>query len=71
MINMIVVSQESFFNTYKLEKFGRKALNKYRNVIPLESSPVLSGIVADLITDGHLQIRKFDPGYYVYKYFGH
>lgn len=67
---MIVVDKKSFLSTYKLKKFGHKALKKYDKILPLESSSKLSGIVADLITDGHLQIRKFGPEYNVYEYFG-
>lgn len=41
--------------TYKSKEAGIKALSKYKHWVPINLSPRLAGIIADLIGDGHLQ----------------
>lgn len=42
-------------NTYKSKDSGIKVLSRYHNWFPLKPSKKLSGIVGDLMGDGHLQ----------------
>lgn len=53
-----VVSREDFLKTYKNEKFAKRALNKYSKWLPLCSSDILARIVANVLCDGNLEVRK-------------
>lgn len=56
MIEMdkIVVSKNDYLSTYKNRTFGLKSLEKYGTWFPIQPSPRLAGIVADITADGHL-----------------
>ena len=41
--------------TYKTRGYRLNHLAKYKKLFPVKSSPLLAGIIADLICDGHLQ----------------
>lgn len=51
----ILLDLEDVLNTYKSRKAGRDALRAYSSWFPLEATGELAGIVADIISDGHLQ----------------
>lgn len=69
-IDMEIVHEDDFLNTYKLKKFGYRALENYGHLFPIKTSPELSSIVPDLVTDGHLQIRQITSTCIKYEYFG-
>jgi hypothetical protein len=50
-----ILNYNDVLETYKSKESGIKALAHYTNWFPLRASPQLSGIVADLMGDGHLQ----------------
>jgi hypothetical protein len=50
-----LLSLESVVKTYKSKESANKALSPYSHWFPIKESERLSGIVADLIGDGHLQ----------------
>jgi len=51
----IILRYKDFLETYKTRGHRINHLKEYQKLFPLKSSPVLAGIVADLICDGHLQ----------------
>ncbi len=51
----ILLELEDVLNTYKSKYHGEKALIRYKPWFPLRKSITLSGIVGDLMGDGHLQ----------------
>lgn len=53
--NKILLTFEDVLDTYKSRYHGIKALSLYSHWFPIQSSPTLAGIVADLMADGHLQ----------------
>ena len=53
-----LVTREDFLNTYRQKKSGEKAIAIYHHLFPLYPSHLLAGLVADLLTDGHLQVRR-------------
>lgn len=55
MKNKPLVTFKNVLKTYKSEYAGRRALEKYKWWFPLYPSVKLAGIVADLMSDGHLQ----------------
>ena len=50
-----LVTSNDILNTYRSECHGKKAIEKYKFWFPIKSSKILSGIIADLMFDGHLQ----------------
>ncbi|MBU4072417.1 MAG: hypothetical protein KJ773_09615, partial [Candidatus Thermoplasmatota archaeon] len=52
---MKLLDFKDVLKTYKSEKHGKEILEKYRKWFPLYASKELSGLVADLMCDGHLQ----------------
>jgi len=50
-----ILNYNDLINCYKSKEHGIKAVSKYKYWFPLYSSPKLSGLVADLMGDGHLQ----------------
>jgi len=57
MIKMkkIILKYEDFLGSYRCAKSGIKASARYQKWFPIKSSEELSGLVADLMGDGHLQ----------------
>jgi intein/homing endonuclease len=54
----ILVSEADLLNTYKIKKVGKENIKRYSNLLPLYHSVELAEIVADLFTDGFMDIRK-------------
>ena len=52
---MKYITFKDVLQTYKSKEAGIIALSKYKHWFPLELSPRIAGIVADLMADGHLQ----------------
>lgn len=50
-----ILSYTQFLKTYKTRGYRLKHLVNYKRLFPIKSSPRLAGIIADLISDGHLQ----------------
>jgi hypothetical protein len=50
-----ILIYSEFLNTYKTRGYRLNHLEIYKKLFPIQSSPLLAGIVADLICDGHLQ----------------
>ena len=50
-----ILLYQDLLNSYKSQFHGEIALSKYKNWFPLLATPKLSGLVADLMGDGHLQ----------------
>lgn len=50
-----ILIYSDFLNTYKTRGYRINHLKKYEKLFPIKSNPLLAGIVADLICDGHLQ----------------
>jgi len=67
---MKIANEEEFLDTYKCKTFGKHTLKKYGHWFPIKSSPTLARIVANLITDGHLQLRISTNGTKDYSYLG-
>ncbi len=51
----VILRYKDLIETYKTKGYRIKHLNSYSHLFPLKSSPILAGIIADLICDGHLQ----------------
>ncbi len=51
----VILRYKEILKTYKTRGYRIKNLENYRYLFPIKSSPVLAGITADLIGDGHLQ----------------
>lgn len=56
-IGMIVVDKTAFLESYKNKKLGELSYQKKRSWFPVKSNSLLSGIMADIIGDGHLGSR--------------
>ena len=54
-----IVTVKDVLNIYKSKIHGIDALKSHMNWFPVFSTPVLAGIVADLMCDGHLQKNKW------------
>jgi hypothetical protein len=50
-----ILRYKDFLKTYKTRSHRIKHLENYKWMFPITSSPMLAGIVADIICDGHLQ----------------
>jgi len=50
-----VLRYSKFLETYKTRSYRLNHLEDYKRFFPVMSSPLLAGVVADLICDGHLQ----------------
>jgi len=50
-----ILSYRRFLKTYKTRGHRINHLESYKHFFPIKTSPLLAGIVADLIGDGHLQ----------------
>ena len=50
-----ILIYSDFLKTYKTRGYRLNHLENYKKYFPIKASPVLAGIVADLICDGHLQ----------------
>lgn len=50
-----VLRYKDFLKTYKTRGHRLNHLKNYKKYFPIKANPVLAGIVADLICDGHLQ----------------
>lgn len=51
----VILRYTNFLKTYKTRSHRIRHLKNYQYLFPINSSPVLAGIVADLICDGNLQ----------------
>ena len=51
----VIIRYRDFLNTYKTRSHRIRHLEEYKKLFPIKSSPLLAGIVGDLICDGHLQ----------------
>jgi len=51
----IILRYSDFLETYKTRGYRLNHLQKYKKLFPIKSSPILAGLVGDLISDGHLQ----------------
>lgn len=51
----LILSYSQFLKTYKTRGYRLKHLENYKKLFPIEASPKLAGIVADIMGDGHLQ----------------
>ena len=54
-----IVTFEDVLNVYKSKTHGIDALKPCINWFPVFATPILAGIVADLICDGHLQKNRW------------
>ncbi len=52
---MKLLTRNETLNLYKSKYYGNIVIDSHKNWFPIRSSPQLSGVVADLICDGHLQ----------------
>ena len=63
----IVVDFEDLKSTYKSNKYYNLAILKYGYLLPVYSSPALARIVAGILTDGTMDIRRrYNSLYYGY-----
>lgn len=62
-----IVTKKEFFSTYNSTTFANKTWQKYNHLFPIYPSTELAEIVASLLTDGIMDIRKR----YHSKYFGY
>lgn len=53
-----MITFDEVLETYKCKNAGKRSLLRYQHWFPLELCPRIAGIVADLMTDGHLQKSK-------------
>ncbi len=51
----IILRYKDFLKTYKTRSHRIRHLRNYKKLFPIKASPILAGVVADLICDGHLQ----------------
>ncbi len=51
----VIIRYKELLNTYKTRGHRIRHLERYKKLFPIKSSPLLAGIVGDLICDGHLQ----------------
>ena len=51
----LIVRYRDLLETYKTRGYRIRHLKDYKYLFPIKSSPLLAGIVADLMADGHLQ----------------
>lgn len=51
----VILRYRDLLKTYKTRGYRIGHLEKYKYLFPLKASPVLAGIVGDLMGDGHLQ----------------
>jgi hypothetical protein len=51
----VILRYNEFLKTYKTRGYRLRHLENYRHLFPIRSSPMLAGLVGDLISDGHLQ----------------
>ncbi len=54
-MNNILIYYEDLLNEYKSKEIGERTILKYKTWFPIKESTTLSGIIADIICDGHLQ----------------
>ena len=50
-----ILSYKDFLRTYKTRGYRIKHLENYKYLFPVKANPILAGVIADLIGDGHLQ----------------
>lgn len=50
-----ILRYSDFLKTYKTRGYRLNHLENWKKYFPIKASPILAGIVADLICDGHLQ----------------
>lgn len=51
----IILRYSNFLGTYKTRGYRLNHLGKYKGLFPIKASPLLAGLVGDLMADGHLQ----------------
>jgi DNA-binding transcriptional regulator WhiA len=54
----ILLTRQQFEETYKLNKFAKRAIDKYKLKFPIYSTANLAKIVAYLTFDGHMTVEK-------------
>jgi len=54
-----LVTIEDLQKSYKSEKYASESTAYFKKILPLFPSPDLAAIAADLMTDGHIAVRKY------------
>lgn len=59
----VLLTEEDARDFYKSEFYGNKYVTIHKQWFPVKSSPILAGIVSDIMCDGHLQQKLWRIDY--------
>ncbi len=59
----VLLTKTDVKNFYKSKFYGNMYVELHKNWFPIKATPVVSGIVSDLMSDGHLQEKRWRIDY--------